>query len=286
LLAAELLALAVTHTRQALFFLLLVLYTGGTTAIVFQVRHRWHLYFIGFLVAGVGLKFLVDRAIRLVALLRRPRAGGWFAAELREAGRSTARALPGALFVIVLAGAVILLTRLYQDRHVGQLLEQVLAADKEQIRIEPQRPDTAAAPLVVAPDLVSRFDAFAKEQESFQYGDYLMATFSRDDCRSPQVKLVYQASQAALDYSANATLDFNRGSRFYNLAFPAYAVKAGASYGYFKGVSLAAGSERCLAALARVRDPAALPLLITWRIPERWEGVPRHQSIVFPPADR
>ena len=55
---------------------------------------------------------------------------------------------------------------------------------------------------------------------------------------------------------------------------------------YFKGLYLSAGSERCLVTLFRFRDAAALPLLITWRIPERWEGAPRHQSIVFPPAGR
>ena len=32
-----------------------------TTAIVFLPRHRWHLYFIGFLVLGLAARFIVDR---------------------------------------------------------------------------------------------------------------------------------------------------------------------------------------------------------------------------------
>jgi hypothetical protein len=40
-------------------------------------------------------------------------------------------------------------------------------------------------------------------------------------------------------------------------------------------------ADGCVTGLARFRDPAALPFLITWHLPEHWQTAPRHQAIIF-----
>src|SRR5581483_2281386 len=110
--------LAQRHGRQALFLSLLAMYLGGTTAIAFLPRHRWHLYFIGFLTLAVSLKFVVD-------LVR---------------GRATVRLSPAAMRAIVVLLVVglasVAASRVYQDRVVSGMAEQVLAAGATPLTLE------------------------------------------------------------------------------------------------------------------------------------------------------
>jgi hypothetical protein len=264
-LAVALFGMAAGNKREAFFFLLAILYLGGMTAIVFLPRHRWHLYFIGFLAAGLAVRFTLDHVMTPLATLHR-------------AGRVVGGALPATLLVCAFAGAVVVLPRAYQDRNVGQLVEQLLAAEREPVRLQ----RAGSTSILEAPDLIERFGAHAAAIDHFQYGDYLMATFARDRCgAATQAKALYSASQPFFDDTRTFALDFSHESSSFRFVFPAYNMKLGANFGYFRGFELAGAPEGCFTQLIRFRNPAALPFLITWYLPERWELAPRHQRMVF-----
>jgi hypothetical protein len=282
-LAAALFVRAQRHRRQALLCLLLVLYVGGATAVVFLPRHRWHLYFLGFLIAGITVKFIVDQTRAFVEASTAQAPGDSIAVSLRAAARGSRRVLPAVSAMVAAVVFIVVSVRMYQDREVGFLVERVLKSEKDTLRLEWRRAE-GSAPVAVATDLVERFQTDASESRRFQYTDYLTATFSRDECREVgAVKAVYRASQPAYDHTMNIPLRFDDGSRFFVSAFPAYAVKFEGAYGFFEGIETPAGAERCLAGVARVAHPESMPLRITWHIPEHWRNLPRHQSIIFPP---
>jgi hypothetical protein len=258
-------AAAAWSKREALFLLVATLYIAGTTAIVFLPRHRWHLYFIGFLVAGVVTRFVATRVIRPGVTLRR-------------SGPVMAAALPLTILVALTGLTASAIARAYQDRRVGQLVQQLLSAQVEPVALE----ETSTG-IVEAPVMVQRFEQHSMSVDRFQYANYLVATFSREACTPVrQVKAVYRASQAFFDDTRAVDLDFSHDSPTFRFVFPAYDVKIGSNFGHFLGFDLAGAPRICLVGLERFRDPAALPFLITWRLPEHWEQAPRHQSIIFP----
>jgi hypothetical protein len=118
-----------------------------------------------------------------------------------------------------------------------------------------------------------------------------VAEFSRDDCGVvSSARLVYRASDPFVDYSEAVPLDFSAGSKAFYLIFPAYYLKepnlSGISFAdytvqnqalyqeHFAGIELPAGSPACLRAVYRVKEPATLPFLINWRVPEQWRAAP------------
>ncbi len=265
LLAAALVNLAQRDGRQALFFTLLVLYVGGSTAIAFLPRHRWHLYFIGVLVLGLTAKWIVDVA-RTRALPVRASALMW------------AAGVAGAGVALVAA------SRLWQDRAVASLVAGVLAAPTAPLRLD-WRETPEGPPTAVVADLVERFNRTSAQYARFEYADYVTTTFRRDACGAAgTLRVHYRASQPAYDHSLTVPLDFGGDSQSFTYAFPAYAARYGAAYGFFDAIEVPA--RGCLVDAARVRNPSALPLLITWRLPERWRDRPRHQTMVFPPVAR
>ena len=263
LLVGALVGMAQRDVRQALFFALLVLYIGGSTAIAFLPRHRWHLYFIGVLVIGITVKSVID-AVRARSVTFSWSATAWVTGFIATGW-------------LIIAGS-----RMYQDRAVVSLVEGVLAAPKEALRLEwREMPD--GPPSAVAADLVDRFNRQAAELAVFESVDYVTATFQRDDCgAAPTARVRYRASQPAYDHTLTVPLDFGGDSRTFTYAFPAYATKSAVGYGLFESIEVPARS--CLSGASRVIDRARLPLLITWHLPERWRDRPLHQTIVFPPA--
>jgi len=262
-LAAALVGLAQHDPRQALFFTLLVLYIGGSTAIAFLPRHRWHLYFVGVLVIGISAKWVVD-TIRTRSVTVRVPALAW------------------ATVLVAIGVGLVAASRAYQDRLAASLAAGVLAAPKAPLRLD-WRATSEGPPAAVAADLVERFDDASAHYTRFEYADYLTATFRRDACGAARsVRIRYRASQPAYDHSLTVPLDFGGGSASFTYAFPAYAARYGAAYGFFDAIEVP--TRGCLADMSRALDPSALPLLITWHLPERWRERPLHQSIVFPPA--
>jgi len=267
--AAAILGLALVRPRQALLLGALVLYITGATAIYFEQRHRWHLYFIAFIAAAACVRFIALWTYRVMV------SGHDVVEDVTIPRLFVAPILSlAAIAVVVVAG-----TRWYQDRRVRSLAEQVLAADAEPIRIERAAAASSPEHVAIARDLVDRFERIAARRDAFEYTDYVRATFARGRCEAPGARIVYEASQPELDFSQPLTLDFHADSRWFTFVFPAYATKIGAAFGYFKGIAVAAASSDCLADLRRIRSPGALPLLISWRLPERWTDLPRHQVI-------
>jgi hypothetical protein len=262
LLPAGLLVLAQRHPRQALFLFLVVVYLGGSTAIAFLPRHRWHLYFIGFLTIATAAKFVVDRL------------------RARSAPRVNPSALTGAAAVAAAAAILVAASRIYQDRSVAALVERTLAAPRQPIRID-WRESRAGLLEGVAAGLFSERRDDGGDPPHVERAEYVVATFARDGCvGAPSVRIRYRASQPSYDHSLAVPFDFGSG-RSFTYVFPAYETRFGSGYGVFEGFDVP--SRACLVSAERVQNRSALPLLITWHLPERWRDRPRHQTIVFPP---
>jgi hypothetical protein len=231
------------------------------TAIVFIPRHRWHLYFIGFLALGIASRFAVQTFSRRT---RETRAG------VGEMLRSPATLLVAAGLVAWVAA------RVYQDAAVRRLGESVLNAPADAVRTEPAQ----SSSIVEVPDLIARYRMQADGLDRFQYAYYLIATFSRTACaNTATVKAIYAASQPFYDDTRNVALDFSNQDDLFRFAFPAYDVKIGKNFGYFRGFDLSGAPAGCLSRIVSVRHPESLPLLITWHMPERWKQLPAHQAI-------
>jgi hypothetical protein len=265
ILALAIIALLARRRREAAFALSAILFLGGMTAIVFLPRHQWHLYFIGFLAAGLAVRSVV---VAVPAPL----------STIRAAGATLARALPIALVLAGAAFVTVAASRVYQDRNVDALIRRLLAGERDAVRVEP----TASAAVVEASELMRQFEHQSKTSDHFQYTHYLMATFSRSGCGAvTTVKALYRASQPFYDDTRTVALDFSHESSTFRFVFPAYNVRIGANFGYFRGFDLGSAPAGCLARLDRFRSPAAFPFLITWHLPERWDLAARHQTIAL-----
>ena len=269
LLAVELLALAFVRRREALFFTLLILFVGGTQAIVFIDRHSAHLYFIGFLAAGIAVRAILATVWRLAS----PQRGPAFAPDrLRPTLAAASKTFSLCVCWVGGAAGLLLLANQIQRHIVGNLIATVLAAEGERLSLT-QQPTPTAGTIAVSRPLIEQFDRFGSRSTNFEYSYYMRAKFAREQCAGiTRARLAYEASGAFYDASQQVDLAFDRDSNFFYLIFPAYYLKTPGNFSFFKGIEVPSSNSGCVAELDRVRAPQDLPFLITWHIPENWSG--------------
>src|SRR5262249_46957119 len=152
-------------------------------------------YFIGFLATGVVARFVANHATLKTV-------------TLRGAAGAIAAALPLTALVVLIAVLTFALSRAYQDRRVGQLVQQLLSAPTDPVRV-----GEIDMGIVEAPEMVHRFEKQSSVADRFQYAEYLSARFSRQACgQMRQIKVLYRASQAFFDDTRTVDLDFGDDS--------------------------------------------------------------------------
>jgi hypothetical protein len=242
-----------------------LLFIAGYPAIQFQPRHYFHLEFIGWLALG----FLAQRAIAggtLMARVCRSRA------PLPRLSRGDLRRT--ATFALTAVGIVFLpiaAARLYQQRHVRDLLREYADAAREPVATETI--DDRGRTLLQASALWA--DRDPQQRVSTQY---IAATFSPATCPAVRLPITfrYDAGDAWHDFSLDVTLTLLRGDAPTHVFFPAYYVD-GASR--FAGIDVPSGFEACVQEVSRVRDLRTNPMLLNLTLAPNWDTGPLYQRL-------
>ncbi|HVZ23108.1 MAG TPA: hypothetical protein VG871_18675 [Vicinamibacterales bacterium] len=269
LLAALALAFVAGTSIWSAFALLgLLMYYAGYPAIQFQVRHFFHLEFIGWLALG----FVVDR----VAMAAWTLGQEWRsrrAVDLRPWTRGALRAGAfAASAAAVIAGGLVAL-RAYQQPHVRALLETYAAAPRERLATQTiVKGDTA---LIVSPELWA--DRLREEKTVSVSTQYLVAEFSDDACGAARlpVTLKYAWTMIANDFSREAVVALGRHTGPTRMFFPAFYH----GFTHFAGLELPREYAGCLTSLSRVADVRRFPILLDITFTPTWRQAALYQTI-------
>jgi hypothetical protein len=242
-----------------------LVYVAGYPAIQFQPRHYFHLEFIGWLALG----FVVQRAIAGGTLMLRARRSR---APLPRFSRQDMRRM--AAFAMAAVGIVVLpiaAARLYQQRHVRNLLQEYVAAAREPVATETI--DDRGRTLLQASTL------WADRNPEQKIGTrYVAATFSPATCPAVRLPITfrYDAGEPWHDFSLDLTLALQPGDPPTDVFFPAYYVD-GASR--FAGIDVPRGFEACVQEVSRVRDLRTNPMLLNLTLVPHWDTGPLYQRL-------
>ncbi|HPC15157.1 MAG TPA: hypothetical protein P5318_05625 [Candidatus Hydrogenedentes bacterium] len=289
-----LLAASRREPRVAIAMLFLLLYFGSYTALLFQLRHCFHLVFVPIWFSGV----LIENGVRAAAAFRLDmfRGTGWWRTV------ETRRMAVFALASFAVMAAPLYAARVYQYVKVGRLLAPYQTAKLESVETEtsllknwhvfkptswepfPSPNTIAGAPepntrwLAPLPRSGSGFDAYEMDPR-VSYGVVELAS-NTTPC---PVAVRFETEQGGNDFSRilcaqSGGTGPNARTLFF---FPIYEFPASVTLGRsrFAGVALPADRAAEFKGLYRVADLEPFPFLPVLSIPENTSHIQRYQTI-------
>jgi len=251
--------------RWGILLLAGLLYLAGYPAIQFQLRHFFHLEFVGWLALG----FLAQRAMAGGAQLVR----AWrSSAPLPRLSRGEVRRM--AAFAAISVGIVVLpfwAARLYQQRHMLAFLREYVDAPRETVTV--QAIDEGGRTLLQTSALWA--DRNPRQKINTQY---VVATFSPATCPAVRLPVTfrYDKGDEWKDFSLDVTLTLLRGTPSTQVFFPAYHVDGSSR---FAGIEVPRGFEACVQQVSRVLDLRTIPILLNLTLVPHWETGPLYQKL-------
>jgi len=278
--AIALMIIGARSTWAAVALLLFLLYYAGYPAIQFNVRHFFHLEFVGWW----ALAFVLQQAASWT----------WSAARaLIDGGRSALRPALAArplarLAAFVLAATTIVLgslatLRAYQAPHVRSMLRAYQAAPKE--RLATTVSTEGEKTLIASPSLWNPLPAETAGMPV--RARYIVADFSSSaTCDAVQlpVKFRYWYQDKTSDFSRPMVLKLSRDGEPTRIFFPAYHDAAwssaqGSMASFFDGIEVPRGYDGCMTGLYRIADLAQYPVLLDITFAPRWEEATPFQTL-------
>jgi hypothetical protein len=247
--------------RRALLILCALLYFAGYPAIQFQVRHFFHLEFIGWL----ALVFVLERLVEFAKAICTPGPTVFTPKVFRPAAF---RVLIFGAITVALVFAPITAARAYQQPHVRSLLRVIESAAREPIGV---RAESRGDVTVLAPSSLWSAEHSAPRVRS----QYLIAEFS-PACGAVKLPVTfrYAAPAPPLDLSYETVVSLSAGP--VQMFFPVYDTDEGAR---FVGVELRRGEESCMKSLMRVADSGAFVQPLNLTLPSEWSRAALYQTI-------
>ena len=277
------LALTVRSLRIGVFAFALVAYLSAYPAIQFGERHYFHLEFIGWWALGFAAS-LIGSALYAV---RHEGLGSWFARRRPALGWPLAlgQAAAAAAILGIAIVAPLAALRTYQQGLVKELVARYLAAPTESAPLTPIALGNGSVRFVapLGPD--------AESDDQAVHPELVMAEFGGPTCDSLKLDAVfrYQTSESRYDFSRTMAIQPPLSDTPLRVFFPAYLHRPltdevqraamGLSDYRLAGLDLPERAQSCLLRLARVTDTQALPVLVEWRLPPRWEQADLFQTI-------
>lgn len=251
--AGAILAAAGASIRIGAWLSMAIFYFGGYPAVQFDARHFFFLECIGW----IALAWVATAAVRVSKMAPADRANA-----VRRA----------AMFGAALAAAVVLplaALRAYQQRHVTHLIEAYLDMPTTPIAV-------SAAPAADARTLLQPVD-LARSPEPDVRAEYVAADVGGRGCGAATVPVTvrYATLPGYTDLSQRFDVAIDRSGAPFRLLLPVYYSPGG----YFAGIEVPDGDERCVASLRRATRIDGTPVLPTLTLPPGWRELPLYQTL-------
>jgi len=245
--------------------LLGLFYLAGYPAMFFDLRHFFHLEFLGWLALGFITQRSIDGLVRFSAAVDVKPPPGRAARHV-----ATFAAIACGLIVLPLAGA-----RFYQERHMRSFLAAYIDANRDRVFTEPIELEDRT--LLRASRLWGRRGLDHSVESSIDT-EYLVAVFSSGACQSVSVPITlrYTAIEEPGDFSRALTLRLRQDDSPTELVFPVFRTDSGSQ---FSGVEVPRGLESCVQEIDRIRDIQQLPIALTIVADPHWQERSLYQKL-------
>ena len=263
LVAIALLVISRAQLWAAVLLLVALLYITGYPSLQFLARHFFHLEFI----AWWALAFLAERSAAGIVAYARARRGGSRPAVSPADVRSVAAF---ALIALALIALPLLIARWYQERHLRTFLAAYVDAPRDPLPAVPVESDDHT---MLRTSTLWR-DSDARLSVNTQY---IVARFSPATCPVVRLPVMFRYStlHGEADLSLETTIMFLPPSPVV-FFFPAYHVRDKFT---FEGIQVARGLEGCVEDISRVRNLAALPMLLNLKLTPDWRQATLYQRL-------
>ena len=274
---AGLFAIFTRSRREGWFAALAIIYLSAYVSLVFQFRHFFHLEVLSLFLLGSLIAGVVAAGVSLVRALVAKQA----AAELRAWVRPVAGAAASLVAVVLGAALALVVTRVYQQRTVTQLVDryQGLPRQARTVTVSP----ASNGEVTVRPAGLSLNERPAAEPSVLPpASDYLVLTFACRDARTISARMQYLPPLE--DWS-----NWNRRFEVACAGTGTQSVMMLPVYQYspayvLDGLVMSSADASMLTSAATLQADASVALWVNLLIPSDWRDRPWYETLRVPPA--
>jgi hypothetical protein len=274
---------AAWSVRRAAFLLFILAVLGGGAAIQFHPRHFFYLEFMSWWAVGAALDWL---AVAVFVILRVLRSPGWRTpARVKCLAAGVARSSAVVVVSVLAVTGGLSAARRYQQHEVTQMFDRALAAAGQPLTVATVPSANGRVRMIVdLPELA--LDPASIAWRSIATA-YLVIDVNPQRCDSGLFSAIfrYETTNATSDNTAAVSVplvDPQIGSSV-KILVPVYGELYGTGatvlHSRFTAMDLSQRNARCVAAVAKVSDVGAFPVLLTAVLSADWRQATHYQTL-------